>query len=294
MTATSSPAGLLDGIDHTLIGVADLDRAREVWRRLGFVATPRGRHIGWTTGNVCLMFERDYVELLGILDPAGFVNGLDVFLERRGEGLLGVALSTPDAEALHARAGQGEGGGEAGGLTEPPKDLSRLFDRPEGTVEPRFKLVHFTPGATPGLSSFVCQHLTPGLLRRPDWLDHPNGAVALDGVTVVAEDPAALAPAYARLFGREALRGGRGLLEVRTGRHALRFLDPARFARRYPGAVPPAEPPVAAVMTVAVRDLGHTAALLAREGIATLRVPGERVVVPADLASGTILEFAAS
>lgn len=282
----SSTAALIDGIDHTLIGVADLAGAREAWRRLGFVATPRGRHIGWTTGNVCLMFERDYVELLGILDPTGFVNGLDAFLARRGEGLLGVAFSTPDAEALQAGAGPE--------LTGLPKDLSRLFDRPEGTVEPRFKLVHFTPGATPGLSSFAVRHLTPELLRRPDWLDHPNGAVAIEGVTAVVKDPAALAPAYARLFGREALREGRGLLEVRAGRHALRFLDSARFARRYPGVVPPDDPPVLVVMTVVVRDLGHVAALLAREGIVPLRVPGERIVVPAELASGTVLEFAAS
>lgn len=279
----------IDGFDHTLIGVADLDRAAAVWRRLGFVPTPRGRHIGWTTGNVCLMFERDYVELLGILDPAGFVNGLDAFLARRGEGLLGLAFATADADALHAGAGD---------LTEPPKDLSRLFDRPEGTVEPRFRLVHFKPEATPGLSSFVCQHLTPELLRRPDWLDHPNGAVALEGVTAIVEDPAALAPAYASLFGRAALREGRGLLEVRAGRHVLRFLDPVRFARRYPGIElgirMPAGLPAAAVMTVLVRDLGRTVEALAREGVATAGVPGDRIVVPPASASGVVLEFALS
>ena len=82
----------LSGIDHTLIGVRDLESARATWRHLGFTVTPRGRHIGWGTGNYCVMFGDDYVELLGIVDPSQFLNRLDTLLETRGEGLLGLAL----------------------------------------------------------------------------------------------------------------------------------------------------------------------------------------------------------
>ena len=82
----------LTGIDHVLVGVDDLEVAREGWSRLGFTLSPRGRHIGWGTANYCVMFPGDYVELLGVLDASQFTNNLDRFLEG-GEGLLGVALS---------------------------------------------------------------------------------------------------------------------------------------------------------------------------------------------------------
>ena len=45
----------ITGIDHTLVGVRDLEAARATWTRLGFSVTPRGRHIGWGTGNYCVM-----------------------------------------------------------------------------------------------------------------------------------------------------------------------------------------------------------------------------------------------
>jgi hypothetical protein len=48
------------------------------------------------------MFADDYLELLGIVDPAGFTNNLDRLLEERGEGLLGVALGSRDAAGTHA------------------------------------------------------------------------------------------------------------------------------------------------------------------------------------------------
>ncbi|UEM04648.1 VOC family protein [Skermanella rosea] len=276
----AAPAiGPISGIDHTLVGVRDLEAARATWRHLGFTVTPRGRHIGWGTGNYCIMFPGDYVELLGIVDPGQFLNRLDTLLETRGEGFLGLAFSAPDPDAVHLAHPD---------VTGPPKDLGRLLELPEGTVTPRFSLVHFKPEATPGLSAFCCTHLTPGLLRRPDWLDHANGAIGLEGVTVPAEDPAALAPAYEALFGPASLHAGRGRLDIRAGTHDLRFVAPDRLARRYPGLEP------APVMTVLCRDLAETGAYLGGQGIATAEAPGARIVVPPDQANGVILEFAVS
>lgn len=277
--------GLLSGIDHALVGVADLEGAREAWTRLGFAPTPRGRHVGWGTANYCVMFPEDYVELLGIVDAAAFVNGLDRFLARRGEGLMGLAWGAADSGAVHAALGPD-------GLAEPPKALGRLLELPEGAAEPRFELVHLAPGATPGVPSFVCRHLTPGLLRRPEWLAHPNGAVALDGVTVAVEDPGALAPAYARLLGPGAAHLTPSRLDLRVGPHAVRFLAPDRLRRRYPGLDLPVETPVPLVLTVRVRSLEATAGLLAARGVPTAPVDGRRLVVPPSWATGVVLEFA--
>jgi catechol 2,3-dioxygenase-like lactoylglutathione lyase family enzyme len=120
-------APALSGIDHTLIGVRDLEAARERWARLGFTVTPRGRHIGWGTANYCIMLERGYIELLGILDPAQFTNNLDKFLETR-EGLMGLAFASDDPAATKTRL-------EALGLhPDGPKDLKRYLELPEGDV----------------------------------------------------------------------------------------------------------------------------------------------------------------
>ena len=58
----------LQGIDHVVVLVRDLDRAQQAYARMGFTLTPRGFH---TLGsqNHCLMFGSDYVELLAVPRP---------------------------------------------------------------------------------------------------------------------------------------------------------------------------------------------------------------------------------
>ena len=84
------------GIDHVIVGVRDLERARSGWSRLGFTLSPRGRHIGQGTANYCIMFPSDYVELLGLVDADDFVQRLDDFLARR-EGLMAAAFAPAGA-----------------------------------------------------------------------------------------------------------------------------------------------------------------------------------------------------
>jgi len=266
----------LSGIDHALIGVRDLEAAQSAWRRLGFTITPRGRHIGWGTGNYCIMFRDDYVELLGIIDPTQFLNRLDTLLETRGEGFLGLSFAAASSSDVHAAFSD---------ITQPPKDLGRLLELPEGDVMPRFSLVHFNPEATPGLSTFSTTHLTPELLRRPEWLDHPNGAIGLEGVTLTVADPSALVPAYAALFGQPSLKSGQGRLEVKVGRHTLRFLSPDRLSRRYPGLAP------TPVMTVRCRHLETTHSFLVGQGIRLTDAAGARLVITPEQANGVVLEF---
>jgi len=169
------------GIDHALIGVSDLERARADFERLGFTTTPRGRHVGWGTGNYTIMFEHDYVELLGVVDPDQYIHRLDEFLET-GEGLLNVALATDDAEAAY-RWLQMQGVDAA-----PPENLQRVLETDEGDETLRFHNVYLPPELTPGLNTFACQHLTPDQIRRPSWLSHPNGARGIAALTIVMND----------------------------------------------------------------------------------------------------------
>ena len=58
----------ITGVDHPVIAVGDMEGARAVYERLGFTIPPRGSHIEWGTGNWCIMFADDYLELRGIVD----------------------------------------------------------------------------------------------------------------------------------------------------------------------------------------------------------------------------------
>lgn len=283
-----SASGLV-GIDHALIGVRDLEAARRQWQRLGFTVTPRGRHIGWGTGNYCLMLASGYIELLGIVEPKEFLNRLDLFLEKR-EGLMGLAFASEDevatAQALKA----------AGIAAEGPKILRRRLELPEGAVEPEFGLVMLPESATPDLSAFICRHRTPHLIRRPDWQIHANGALRLEGVIAVAEHWPDLVPAYRLLFGAQAIAAGEDEVTISTGMGRLVFLDRAGLARLYPrlaqrtNAFPAAGPFLAAL------EIGIGRMAIARDHLQRYRIAheamGKRLVVPPEEASGLILDFA--
>ena len=207
------------GLDHPIVGVRDLERARADWRRLGFTLTPRGRHIGWGTANYCIMFPLDYIEILGIVDAGQYVHGLDAFLARR-EGILGLALATGDADAAHALLA------DCGLAGEPPRDLARILELPEGEVRPAFRLVHPHDPQAFGLRGFLCQHLTPELERQPGWLDHANGARRISMVSIASDDPAPLAARYGHLLGAEAVQAGGDGVTVRLDGCTLHFGAP--------------------------------------------------------------------
>src|SRR5260370_42608463 len=100
------------GIDHVIVAVRDLERARMGWTRLGFNLTPRGRHLGANglcgTANYCIMFGRDYLELLGFVEPDEHADRLRAFLARR-EGAMALAFApagtVEDAAAALAALG---------------------------------------------------------------------------------------------------------------------------------------------------------------------------------------------
>lgn len=273
------------GLDHLLIGVGDLEAARETYARLGFTATPRGRHIGWGTANYCLMFPEDYLELIGVVDASQFTNNLDSFLAQYGDGLLGAAFAGGDLSALAGRLGK------LGLECEGPRELKRILELPEGEVRPEFELLYTPPEATPGLRAFVCRHLTPGIVWQTPWLSHPNGARRVDGLTVVVENPGSIAAAYADLFGVDALDATDNLVTVRCGTCRLRFTDAQGLRTRHPQAGPEQPETGPAAMEVAVADLGTAARRLETQGVAFERGREGRLHVPAKEACGVLLDF---
>src|SRR5688572_33409714 len=92
----------LTNLDHPVIAVRDMNAARAVYERLGFTVPPRGRHPEWGTGNWCIQFANDYLELRGFCEPSAApqTRELLAFLARR-EGLMGIAFGTTGAQASH-------------------------------------------------------------------------------------------------------------------------------------------------------------------------------------------------
>src|ERR1051325_7752258 len=101
------------GLDHIIIAVRDLERARMGWTRLGFTLTPRGRHLGQGTANYCVMFARDYLEVLGLVERDPDAERLAAFLARReGAMTLPFAPEGPVTQVAAALAGLGLHPGE--------------------------------------------------------------------------------------------------------------------------------------------------------------------------------------
>ena len=275
----------ITGIDHVIVGVRDLERARIAWERLGFTLTPRGRHLAQGTGNYCIMFPEDYIELLGVVDAAQGFGSLGDLLAA-GEGPGGLAFATPSAEAAQqSLAARGLHPGA-------PRDLARQLELPQGTVLPRFKLVSLEAAETPGLNAFLCQHLTPELVRRPEWLAHENGVVGLDGVLVMVEDTAPLRQAYERLAGAAANMTDE-VLTVHLGRHRLHFATSDDVSALYPEAAiePGRKLPAMVALMLRVRDADATADHLTRWHVAHDELADGRILVPPAEATGALLIF---
>ncbi len=270
----------ITGIDHALIGVRDLEAARETWTRLGFTVTPRGRHIGWGTANYCIMFQHDYIELLGIVDPGQFTNDLDRFLEVR-EGALGLAFATDDAVAAAAEL-------TARGIAvEGPKDLKRILELPEGDALPAFSLVHLPPEAIPDLRAFLCQHLSRDLVWQPQWMEHPNTALGIRRVTIAVEDPEATARAYAEIWGRDVdvFLAKPEAADLLFGGAPLQFLRPELLDYEMP-----ADPPFIAHLGIEVGDVAAVRACLTEAGI-LFEDEGNSVLLDPEAGNGVELSF---
>lgn len=272
----------VSGIDHVVILVRDLDRARERFARLGFTVSPMGRHSEHMgTANHTIMLREDYFELLGVLRPTEANARWRAVLARR-EGLEAVAFRTASADRTAAElAALGFG-------TVAPLHFSRPV---EGGREAAFNVTRFPPEATPQLSAFACEHLTPESVWLPGSTEHANGAVALASVTVVTADPAPLPAAYERLFGPGRATTSEGDVLVDTGSAPIRFVRPEAFAARYPGIrLEEAAPPYPAALGFRVRDMSETKRALAK--VPTVEL-GAAVCVPPAEACGVLLEFAA-
>ena len=276
----------ITGIDHCIVLVRDLDAARSQYQRLGFTVSTRGLHPpDHGTGNHTVMFEREYVELLGVVAPTPSNEHWRRKLAER-EGLSGLALQTPSADAAAAEM-------NADGIAlSAPADFARPLVLPDGSrSQAAFRTTQFPQGVAPGFHLFCCEHKTRHTTWLPDLLHHANGAVALDHVLAASDDPRADATTVGRLFASEPKVGPHGSYSVNTGNSTIRFQTTKGLAERYPGADLAGLNASGLVgLVVRTNSIGDAATALARSGIAHARTNGGIAVAPRD-ACGVLLVF---
>jgi len=273
----------IQGVDHAVFAVHDLDAAHETFERMGFTLTPRGHH---TLGsqNHCIVFGDDYLELLWLPPDLKTRPFIADFLQR-GEGLAALALKTGDADAAHAEL-------HAAGL-EPtaPMDFSRPVHIAGGNRDARFRTLDIGARHVPCGRLFLCQHQTPELVWRPEWQRHQNGATAIGAVAVVAPDIEAASNAYGKILDTGAKDIAEGRL-VETGAAPIAIVTDRSLARRLPGVWISARPaPMMAALFIRVADRSRAQRRLSRGGFHAARMPDGSIAIGAAEAHGVAMVF---
>ncbi|HLY44824.1 MAG TPA: VOC family protein [Stellaceae bacterium] len=271
-------------LDHVVIDVRDrMGEAARIFAALGFTLTPRGHH---TLGsmNHLAMFATDYLELLGF-GPAG---------ESRPElapfpvGLNGLVFKTADADAVYAHA-------QAAGLPIlPVQAFSRPVEVHGEHRDARFRTTRLDPAKIAMGRVYFCEHLTPELVWRPEWLVHPNGARTIRRVVVATADPDRMAGLFRALFGAGSVSGepGGGCV-VAAGAARVELRTAAAIADEFGAAAadPAGRSEYLAALELGVAAIDETAERL--RGVPGVQFEARRVVVPAGAACNATLAFAA-
>src|ERR1700712_3568160 len=180
------------GLDHIVHAVRDLDAAAEFYARAGFTVGARNRH-AWGTHNRIVQLKNAYIELLTVAEPEkipphgerSFSFGAyhrDFLAQREGFSML-ILNSSNAVEDAASFEKSGIGGFKV-------FDFAREGAKPDGTpVKLAFSLAFAVDKTSPDVCFAVCQHHFPENFWDPAFQTHANGAGAVAGVALVAENP---------------------------------------------------------------------------------------------------------
>jgi hypothetical protein len=274
------------GIDHAVVMVKELDGAAENWRRLGFTLSPRGTHSAYMgSGNYTIMFDPDYMELLGVLTATEHNAPARAFLAKHGDGIERIAFTAIDsaagAEEIRARGFAPIG----------PTDFERPVTMPDGALSAaKFRTFQWpTTEAPGGVRIFACQHKTRETVWIPELMEHANGARRLRQVLIATPDAAKDAARLSRMIDREARNEPDGGVAVPSGadRADFVFLTRDQLAQRHPGVSLAGLPERGGAGLVIAADLAATESALGSAGFRS----GGAICVPPAAANGTLLAF---
>lgn len=165
-------------LDHLVLPAIDLGVAASAFADAGFVVTPEAAH-PFGTANRLVVFDRVYIELVGIADPTGipatgFARQVADHLEAGRTGFSHFAcraMSIGDAGSEIREAGLRAGD---------PMWFSRPAPRTDGSeLIAGFTLLAIAEHP----HQFFCVHHTPEAVWFRPHLLHPNGVTRIEQVT---------------------------------------------------------------------------------------------------------------
>src|SRR5262249_31322533 len=149
-------------------------------------------------------------------------------------------------------------------------------------------------GAVEGpLPWFAVRHETPDAFMEPEWIVHPNGALGLTAIHVVAENPIEIAKALALAWTAEKEEIFDGCVVVKTGALELLVWSPAAYRLEYQAleVMPPEQLPAIVGITVAIERPRPLQALLRANNVPFALTEGDRILVANEAAGGLMIEF---
>ena len=163
---------MLQGIDHIVIVVNDLEQAAKDYEQLGFTVVPGGKHPVGSHNVLISLADGSYIEIIAYYREALDHRWWDPL--QKGERLVDFCMQTDDlqGDTLKLRA--------AGVAINDPVPWSRT--RPDG-YELKW-LLSLAQGSHRGVAPFLIQDVTPREERIPQTFDHKNGATGIETVTV--------------------------------------------------------------------------------------------------------------
>jgi hypothetical protein len=186
--------------------------------------TPRGYH-SLGSINHLMVFEGGYLELVGL--PLG----TDVLRRDVLESPLGLNGLVFQAREVDAIIGPLRDSGLA--MLE-PQDFSRpaIIDGVEQLV--RFRTTRTAPELFAAGRVYYCQHYTPELVWRREWMSHANGCKGLSELVVVSDTMETDASRYAKAAQAPAEKSDNDIWTIDLAdAFRITLLSPARYLERY-------------------------------------------------------------
>jgi hypothetical protein len=270
--------------DHAVVVCPDLDASVQAWRKLGFTLTPRGYH---TLGsqNHCIMLQRDYLELLHVTAPS---PSRQYYWDAQAGGGGCAAMSCKSSDAFETAARLRAGGWH----TSEPIEFSRPVSLDDGSQHAATFRVTALDDA-PGARYFVCEHRTPELLWRPEWMAHANGAQGIASMFLVVA-PAlveAAGRAYAELTGGELTQLSDHVCSLSLDDATLVVSSPQALASATGTAHVQREVPGYAAIRLRTTSLDAARAGWRSAGVPAQDLGPHETLIPAHAAGGVALLF---
>ena len=282
----------IDNINHVGMAVSDLADTVRQFEAMGFQLTPYSPHsAAWKpgeavqpqgSGNRCVMFASDYLEILASEDPARPAARITNFLERH-QGAHIVCFNTEDPHAVERRLA-GKGISVSGVIP-----LQREIDTPVGVRTAKFARIQFAPDESPEGYIQAARHLTPEYIYQPRYIRHPNGCTSVHRTVIVTDALDAFAEKYHRYIGLTPI-AHTGYIDFHFPLGTrLTIVDVKHVSALLPGTSLPPIPGIAAV-SFRTCNLAAQRKRLVDHGFAFSETIG-CLVVSAEQASGVAVVF---